>query len=420
MAEKQQNKSLFFWALYDWGNSAFSAIIQTFVFAAYFTKHVAIDETIGSSQWGLVNGISALIVALAAPILGAIADHGKHRKLWIISFTYLCIITTALLWYVVPNPSSINLALYLVSLGIISSELAFVFYNAMLPSLAGPKRVGRWSGFGWSFGYAGGMACLVLALYAFIESDSPWMPLDRSTATDVRATFLLAAIWYFLFSLPMFLFTPDTSGKGKTVGIALRDGMRELIQTIKNIRCYGHIVRFLIARMFYVDGLTTLFAFGGIYAATKFGMNAQEILLFGIAMHVTAGIGAACFAMVDDYIGGKRLIIISLTGLIIPTTLLLFTNDPSLFWLLGLILGIFVGPVQAASRSFMARIAPKHLRNEMFGFFALSGKATAFLGPLLIGWIIYLTGSQTAGMSIIIAFYAIGILLMLTVPNVES
>ncbi|MFQ5730218.1 MAG: MFS transporter, partial [Waddliaceae bacterium] len=303
-------KSLLSWAMYDWANSSFSAIIQTFVFAAYFTKHVAANETLGSAQWGFVNGIAALIVALGGPILGAIADHGKHRKLWIVSFTYLCILATSLLWFVSPNPSSAPLALFLVGLGIIGSELAFVFYNAMLPGLTGPDRIGRWSGFGWSLGYAGGMACLILALFTFIN-DTPWIQLDHKNAFHVRATFSLVAVWYFLFSLPMFLFTPDTSGKGKNIRKALREGTQELWQTLANIRCYGHIVRFLIAHMFYIDGLTTLFAFGGIYAATKFGMNAQEILLFGISMHVTSGIGAACFAWVDDIIGSKRLIILS-------------------------------------------------------------------------------------------------------------
>ena len=409
-------KALLSWGMYDWANSSFSAIIQTFVFAAYFTKQVAVNETTGTAQWGFINSMAAFIIAFSAPILGAIADHGKHRKVWIILFTYLCIFATSMLWFVAPDPSNTFLALFLVGVAIITSELAFVFYNAMLPTLASSERIGRWSGIGWSMGYAGGMLSLILALFAFIN-DTPLVRLDRTQALDIRAAFPLVGIWYFLFSIPLFLFTPDTSGKGKKFYMALREGMIEFYQSITNIRRHKHIVRFLIAHMFYIDGLTTLFAFGGVYAATTFGMAEREILLFGISLHVTSGIGAALFAAVDDAIGSKRLILLSLLGLIIPTGLLLLVKSSSQFWALGLFIGIFVGPVQSASRSFIARLAPKELRNEMFGFFALSGKATAFLGPLSVGAITYFTGSLTVGMSLIIVFYLIGMGIMFTVPD---
>lgn len=416
MSEQRiSSRALISWALYDWGNSAFSAIIQTFVFAAYFTQHVAPNETSGAAQWGFINGLAALAVAISAPILGCIVDQGKRRKAWIAVFTYLCIITTAFLWMVTPDPSNVVFALVVVGIAITSSELAFVFYNAMLPALTTPDKIGRWSGWGWSLGYAGGVSCLILALFAFINGKNSWFDLNNDPSANIRATFLLVAIWYFIFSLPMFIFTPDTSGKGKNIYQALRDGFRELRNTLLEIRNYRQIVRFLIARMFYVDGLTTLFAFGGVYAATAVGMNTQQILLFGIALHITSGIGAAAFAWLDDLIGGKRLILISLVGLTVPTTILLFFPTPNLFWTMGLILGLFVGPVQSASRSLMARMAPKHLRNEMFGFFALSGKATAFLGPLLVGWLILMTGSHQVGMSVIVVFYLIGFALMLTV-----
>jgi len=193
--------------------------------------------------------------------------------------------------------------------------------------------------------------------------------------------------------------------------------MEELYDTVTCIGCYTNIVYFLIARLFFINGLTTLFAFGGIYAAAAFGMDAKGILIFGIILHAFSGIGAFAFAWVDDWIGGKNLIVLALIGLIIPCTLILIVTDPTIFLILGCIIGIFVGPVQAASRSLMARISPPELRNEMFGFFALSGKATAFIGQPIVGWLIYWTGNQRIGMSIIVVFFIIGLFLMIPVKD---
>jgi UMF1 family MFS transporter len=329
-------------------------------------------------------------------------------------------VATALLWLVKPAPDYAWLALLLVGLGTLGSEFAFIFYNAMLPGLAGPKHVGKWSGWGWSIGYVGGVACLIIALFIFIQKGSHWFGLDPASAEPVRATFPLVSIWYLLFALPLFLATPDTRGTGKSLFRATRDGMRQLRDSIRHVRRYSHIVRFLIARVFYIDGLATLFAFGGVYAAGTFNMNEQEILLFGIALNITAGLGAAAFAWIDDWIGSKQAILLALIGLIVLGTFVLVVETPALFWIFGLLLGIFVGPAQAASRSFLARVAPEPLRNEMFGLFALSGKVTSFLGPLLVGWGTYLSGSQRVGMSTIIIFFIIGFLLMLTVPATKN
>lgn len=408
------------WALYDWANSAFAAVITTFVFAAYFTRQVAENETLGSAQWGYMLSIAGLAIAIGGPILGAVADQGGRRKPWIILFTLLCVTATALLWLVKPAPGYAWLALLLVGLGTLGSEFAFIFYNAMLPGLAGPKYVGRWSGWGWSIGYAGGVVCLIIALLAFIQGGNHWFGLDPASAEPVRATFPLVSVWYLLFAIPLFLITPDTRGTGKSLWRAVRDGMRQLYDSIRHVRRYSHIVRFLIARMFYIDGLATLFAFGGVYAAGTFDMNEQEILLFGITLNITAGLGAAAFAWVDDWIGSKQTILLSLTGLILLATVVLVVETSTLFWSFGLLLGIFVGPAQAASRSYLARAAPESLRNEMFGLFALSGKVTSFLGPLLVGWGTYLSGSQRIGMSTIVIFFLIGFILMLTVPSAKK
>lgn len=408
--------ALFCWAMYDWANSSYSAVIQTFVFAAYFARQVAADEATGSAQWGNTISAAALAVAVAGPVLGAVADQGGRRKPWLAVFTLVAVLSTALMWFVEPGQGYLVLALVLLGVSTFASEAANIFYNAMLPGLAGRGRIGRWSGWAWGLGYTGGMACLLVALFGFVEP-SAWFSLDRGAAAHVRATFVLVAVWYFVFALPLLLVTPDTQGTGKRLPQAARDGLRQLFDTLRHVRRYRHLVRFLIARMIYIDGLATVFAFGGVYAAGTFQMTERDVLMFGIALNVTAGLGAGAFAWIDDWLGSKRTILISLIGLIVPGTAILFAPTATWFWAWGMLLGVFVGPVQAASRSYMGQVAPVELQTQMFGLYALSGKATAFLGPLLVGWGSYLAGSQRVGMSTVIVFFVVGFVLMLTVPN---
>ncbi|MEI8125804.1 MAG: MFS transporter [Parachlamydiaceae bacterium] len=412
--------ALISWALYDWANSAFAAIIQTFVFAAYFVDTLAINPSVGSAQWGSITGLSALIVALISPIFGAIADQSGGRKIWLGVFTSICIIPTALMWFLTPSHENVWSALWLVGIAAVGAEGAYIFYNSMLPELAPPTQVGRWSGWGWGMGYAGGMAALVIALFAFVNGGKAWFPLDISTAEPIRATFLLTAVWYAIFSIPLFIFAPRSPPSNKPMVKAAVDGVKQLGSFLLEIRKYASIVRFLIAKMLYVDGLATLFAFGGIYAATIFGMTQQEVLEFGISMNVVAGLGAASLAFLDDWFGSKKVIIFSLVGLIIPGTMALWVTEKWEFWTLGLIMCIFVGPVQSSSRALMARVAPVHMRRQMFGFYMLSGKATAFFGPLLYGWVTYLTGSLRLGMSTIIILFILGGLIILSLPSDKS
>lgn len=404
MTMLRERQHLLSWALYDWANSAFSAIIQTFIFAVYFTQNLSENPTIGGALWGGINGTASLFIAILGPILGAIADHGGRRKGWLAFFTILCILFTASLCFTTTK-QDLSIVLFTSTIAIIASELAFVFYNAMLPSLAPHSHIGRWSGWGWGFGYTGGMLSLLISL-AMIKLGLP-----------VEQTFLFCALWYLIFSLPVFLFTPSTSGAGKPPLKAISAGMKQLVETIRQVGKYKEIAKFLIARMFYVDGLTTLFTFGGVYAATIFGFDQTKVLLFGILLNISAGIGAIGFAWIDDWIGPKKLILISLVCLTIPTFWILVTPYEILFWILGFFAGLFVGPLQAASRSLMSHLAPKELYNEMFGFFAFSGKATSFLGPWIVSWLILEYGSMRVGLAVVVVFYVIGGLLMLWVKN---
>jgi UMF1 family MFS transporter len=402
--------------MYDWANSGFAALVQTFVFAAYFARAVAENQTLGTAQWGNMMGVAGLVIGLGGPVLGAVADRSGRRKPWLALFTGLCIAATACLWFVRPEPSFVWLGLILAGLGTIGSEYAMIFYNAMLPGLARPREVGRWSGWGWGLGYAGGLVLLVVALYGFVEQGA-WFGLPREGAVHVRAVMPLTALWYLVFCLPLFLLCPDAPSRGVRLGRAVAEGLAQLRGSLRSVRDYRHIGLFLLARMFYNDGLTTMFAFGGIYAAGTFGMTPSQVIVFGIGLNITAGLGAAAFAWLDDRAGAHRTIVVSLVGLVVPGTLILLVESQTLFWIFGLSLGIFVGPVQASSRSYLARVAPAEVRGEMFGLFALSGKLTSFMGPLLVGWLTLASGSQRVGMASVIALFVIGLAGMALVPS---
>ncbi|MDX1485147.1 MAG: MFS transporter [Alphaproteobacteria bacterium] len=400
------------WCLYDWANSSFPAVILTFVFAAYFTRGVAVNPVQGTGQWAFAMTVSALAVALASPVLGAIADRNGPRKPWLGFFSVVCIVATAALWFVRPHPDFLVLALVLVAIANIAFELGIVFYNAMLPEICPKGRLGRLSGWGWGLGYAGGLVCLLIILLGFVKAEALPFGLDRAAAEDVRIAAPIAAAWFALFAVPLFLMVPDRAGTGIGAINAVREGFGQLAGTFRALRGRPGILRFLIGRMIYTDGLNTLFIFGGVYAAGTWGMTEQEVILFGMLLNLTAGLGAAGFAWVDDWIGARRTILIALVGLTVLGGAILVVQIKLWFWIFGAALGIFFGPAQAASRSLMARIAPEEMRTEMFGLYALSGKATAFVGPALLGWVTVAADSQRIGMATVLVFFAAGFVIL--------
>ena len=413
----EDKKGLIAWCVYDWANSAFPTVITTFVFAAYFTKGVAADAIAGTSQWGYALSLSGLAIAVAAPVLGAVADRSGRRKPWIALFTLLAAGASLLLWQVRPDPAFAVTALVLVALANFGFEMGMVFYNAMLPGLAPQARIGRWSGWGWGLGYAGGLVCLGLVLVGFVQAQRPWFGLDSEAAEHLRATGPFVAVWMVVFALPLFIFTPDRAPTPAPFLANVKAGIGTLVATFRELRRYRDAAWFLLARMIYTDGLNTLFAFGGIYAAGTFGMSFEELIIFGIAMNVTAGLGAAAFAWADDKLGAKWTIRIALVCLIVLGVIVLVVESKTLFWIFGVPLGLFVGPAQSASRSMMARLAPEGMRTEFFGLYALSGKATAFLGPALLALITDMFHSQRAGMATIVGFFVIGLVLLRFVPD---
>jgi UMF1 family MFS transporter len=405
------------WALYDWANSPFTTLIITFVFSAYFARAVVGDEVQGQSLWGYTAAISGAVIAIFSPIFGSIADAGGPRKPWLLVFTLVCIGGSYMLWYVEPDPAFIVQAMIWVIVANIAFEFGIVFNNAMLPDIVAEDRIGRWSGWAWGIGYFGGLAALVLALYGFVQTETPLFGIGKESAANIRVVGPIVAIWFALFVWPMFAFTPDRVRNTKTVGEKLSSGLGNLVATLKKVRHYRNIALFLIARMIYADGLATVFAIGGVYAAGAFKMEFAQVIMFGILLNVTAGIGAFGFAWIDDWIGSKPTIVISLIGLIATALVAILVRDVTWFWVAGALLGIFVGPAQAASRTMLARMAPPELSTEFFGLFALTGKATAFLGPLLVGVFTDAFDSQRVGLTVVLAFFAVGLLLLLPVKE---
>ncbi|MEM7444936.1 MAG: MFS transporter, partial [Pseudomonadota bacterium] len=304
-------KGIIAWAFYDWASSAFNTVIGTFVFSVYFMEGIYGDVTRGTAAWGFAIGAAGIAVAVLAPILAAVADRSGRRKPWLFAFTLATVVPTALLWFAEPSPAYITYALAMVIVASIAFELSQVFYNAMLPDVAPPGMLGRISGWAWGMGYVGGLANLAIVLFLFIglAGSTGLLGITTENAANIRTTGPMVALWFALFSLPMFLITPDRPASSIPLGQAISGGLRDLIKTVRDLARHGSILRFLIASALYRDGLSTLFAVGGLYAAGTMGMSLEQVLMFAIGLNVTAGIGAAIFGFIDDKAGSKSTIL---------------------------------------------------------------------------------------------------------------
>ena len=412
-------QNVFVWSLYDFANSAFTTLVVTFIYAAYFTKAIAENEIIGTALWSRAVSLTAIIVAIASPIMGVIADKANLRKTFLTFMTYISIFGSIMLYFAMPGEVMKALTWFVIAN--IGFELGGVFYNAYLPEIAPENKIGRVSGYGWSFGYVGGLLCLVIALIGFVNPEIPWFGFSKVAGENIRATNILVAVWFGIFSIPMILIL-KTKPKGKytTSKFNFLSGINELVHTFREIKKYKQVVKFLLARMIYNDGLVTIFAFGGIYASGTFGFSFEEIMIFGIVLNVTAGIGAFIFGFLDDKLGGILTIQITLICLIAAGLMAIFAQSKLFFWIAGIIVGIFSGPNQAASRSLMGRFTPRSRENEFYGFFAFSGKMTAFIGPLFLGILTELFDSQRAGVSIVVVLFVVGLFLLKSVDEKDG
>ncbi len=417
---KDDRTTIAAWCTYDWANSGFTTLVVTFIYSTYFMQAFADDAGTGTLLWSRGIVISSILIALLSPLLGAAADRGGARRTFLIISTLVCVAATTLLAFVTPDQSNAVLkALTVFIIANVAFEIGMVFYNAFLPTVASPERIGRVSGYGWGLGYAGGLGCLVVALLVFVGLPGlePLLTLSTEQAFNVRATNLLVAGWFLIFSVPIFLWVRDPAeGTG---GIHIGQAFADLKATAHKIRQYRQIIRFLLARLVFNDGLVTVFAFAGIYASGTFGFSQSDIIVFGIVINVAAGLGAWVFGIMDDRRGGKSTIMVSLAALSVATLIAVFAPTRAWLWVAGIGIGIFAGPNQSASRSLMGRFVPERHQSEFFGFFAFSGKATAFLGPLLLGILSEAYG-QRVGVSVVVLFFLAGGALLWTVDEKEG
>ena len=393
------------WVLYDWASSPVPTLHATFVFSVYFTTVIAPEN--GSLYWAQMTALSAFLLAVAAPVMGRVADTKGVLKQGLIATTLAAALATAALWFIHPSPAFILPALLLSGLAIFLSEAAFLFYNGLLPSVADKQDYGRLSGLGWGTGYFGAIAALVLVLVLFILPDQPVTGTKNQLGGPVQLTMLFAGAWLVFFSLPLFIFAPRPPARPLSGSL-----WAQFLSSLKQAAAIPGMKRFLLARMAFTDGLVTLFAFGGIYAAKVFAFSQTEILIFAIALNITAGIGAVLAGPLTDRLGPSsvlRLSLMCLTGLGLVAVL---APDRQIFWAAGLALGVFIGPCQSAARVWIARRVPPEHTTSLFGLFAFSGKVTSFVGPLCYGWLVLATGNERSGMAVVIVLLITGYLLL--------
>ena len=414
--ERDRRRAIWSWCLYDWANSAFTTLVVTFIYSAYFTDAFADDPGRGTALWSRGITASALVIAALAPIAGALADRGGRRR-YLILCSLLCVAATAALTFVRPDQANaVVIALGVFVVANVAFELGLVFYNAFLPAVAAPERIGRVSGYGWGLGYVGGLLALVAALVVFVPETPPF-GIPTAGGFNLRATNLLVAGWFLLFSIPAFVWLRDESAAAGRLDVGR--AFRDLAATVRHLRRYRQVGLFLLARLFYNDGLVTIFAFGGIYAVGTFGFGFEDLVTFGIVINVGAGLGALAFGFVDDRIGGKATIGLSVAALAAATLLAAVAQTRTAFWAAAVLVGVFAGPNQSASRSLMARFVPAKHESEFFGFFAFSGKVTSFLGPALLG-VLSDVHSQRVGVASLLVFFLAGGLILRRVDEREG
>ncbi|MGH6833628.1 MAG: MFS transporter, partial [Methyloceanibacter sp.] len=404
-AKRTGTRALAGWVLFDWATQPFYTLVVTFLFAPYFVNGFMADPVRGAALWAYATGIAELIAAALAPVFGAIADTGQKRKPWIAAFSVLLIVGLSGLWLAAPGRTDlVPVVLIAFGLAVIGAELATVFTNAMMNSLVSGRRLGTLSGTGWAAGYVGGLVSLVLFAGLLVADPltgktllglPPLVPLDPATREGDRLVGPFSAVWYLVFVLPLFLFTPDRTAKPLQAR-AVTAGLTQLVRSVKDlVRHHGQIALFLLARMLYADGLGAVFAFGGIYAATVFGWGASELGLFGIILTIAGTIGAGLGGPLDDRAGSRTVIVFTLCLFIAASIGVLSVDRDYVLFVLpveakapgsapfssageqvylafAMLIGITAGPIQSSSRTLLARLCPQGKMTEFFGFFSFS------------------------------------------------
>ncbi|MFW8644038.1 MFS transporter [Rhizobium beringeri] len=443
---KATEKGIWGWMFFDWAAQPFFTVVTTFIFGPYFVSRLTDDPVSAQTTWSNMATISSVIIALLSPVLGSIADQSGARKPWICFFAIIKIASLFCLWFAAPGSPVLYPVIFMI-LASISAEFSIVFNDSMMSRLVGKHEVGKLSNTAWGLGYLGGIIVLIAVVTLLAASPEtgktilgldPLFGLDPETGQDARITGPISAVWYLIFILPMFFFTPDV-GRGLPFGTAVRSGLRELRNTLGELRERRGILTFLIARMIYQDGVNGLLILGGIFAAGMFGWATIEIGIYGIILNVVAIFGCLIAGRVDKSVGSKVTVVISLTMLLLATIGIISTRPGyTLFGLMplptadsgglfgtaaekayilyGLLIGLAFGPVQASSRSYLARSVSPEEAGRYFGIYALSGRATSFMATLFFSLVTYMSGSPRLGMATLILFLAGGLVLLFRTP----
>lgn len=433
------------WILFDWALQPFFTLVTTFVFAPYVATVLAPDAAQGQAWWGYATAAAGFVLAILAPVLGAVADASGRRKPWIAAATAILGIACASLWFTAPGAAhALAIALVAFAVATVAAEIAAVFNNAMMTSLVPKDRLGRLSGAGWAAGYAGGLISLVIVL-GFLTADpqsgrtyfgiSPLFGLDPAQREGDRAVGPFSALWMTLFLVPLFLFTPDRPAGGIGLARAARDGFARLAATWAEARRDPRLPTFLVANMVWQDGLVALFALSGIYGAGVFGWGTLELGLFGIMLTFVGVAGSLIGGRLDDRLGPRAVIFGALAVLVAVCCVTLSLGRETIFFVIpvapampgdglfaswpervfmaaGLFIGMVAGPLQASSRTLLTRLAPPDASGRYFGLFAMSGRLTSFAAPLLIAVATQISGTQAAAPAVLIVVFALGALLL--------
>ena len=409
-------KKIFNFALYDFANSAFTTIIITFIFATYFAKQIAPNPILGQSYWGWTIGITGFLVAIIGPIVGSFADKKNKIVFFIRCFSLLCILFTTLLWFSKPSQSYLLYTLVIVGIANLFYELSLIFYNSLLKDISTSKNLGKSSGFGFALGYVGGIIILLISIKLFVDTDDLPFGLIKEESQNIRAIALLVSIWFLIFSIPFLFFEIKENKKKIKKGFSSNFSDLKKLLWKKKISTLG---KFLIARMLYADGLNAIIVMGGIFAVGVFNLEIKDLLKLSILMNIAAFIGAFAGGMANDKYGSKVIIIFSLIGLIISSVAILFTFSVSTFFFLATINGLFIGPIQSASRVVITSMLNKNNQGKGFGLFATSGKLTSFIGPVLVSTVTFLTASQRIGFSAAIILLLSGLIILLNIRKIN-
>ena len=393
------NRNIIGWMFYDFANSSFTTIIVTVVYSAYFIKQVVGGAPgYGEQLWGRAVAISMSLVALTAPIMGAVADFSRSKKKLLFINCYITIIFTALLYFV--NKGDIFTGMLFFIIANFGFNSANVFYDAFLPEITQPEDLGKVSGYGWALGYLGGLFALVISLVL--------------VNVDVRLVFPMIALFFFVFSLITALWLKEFTRPSQRTNY-FKTALKRIVFTYNNIRKIPELLKFIISYFIYNDGITTIIVFASVYGITRYGMSTREMIIYFILAQITSIIGSALFGNLTDRIGVKQTLSISLVIWLGVVIWAFFCTSAREYYLVGMLAGFAIGSSQSNSRTMLAMLTPVEKRAEFFGFYTLTGRLSSIFGPLIYGEIARKTGSPRWSVLSLIVFFSLGLILLQTV-----